>query len=156
QNLFDFFDLKGRYIEKLDVPSWEEQIEFLQTNQKFGGRVVVLYDIFDVKCLFLVSNCLSRIQTFEQSKLIISITNQLYPTPITLKFKKIYELSVLKSQKRYVSISYETLDQLQPKFDVKDIETIRRDTCSAVSKMLERLLKLLFRTKDVTKVKQYV
>ncbi|CAF0820538.1 unnamed protein product, partial [Didymodactylos carnosus] len=106
--------------------------------------------------LFVEFPHLSRAQAFEQSYLLVKAINKLYPTPIKLKFEKIYQPSVLESKKRYAGMSYETLEQTQPKFDAKGIETIRRDTCSAVSKMLERSLKLLFRTKDVTRVKQYV
>lgn len=64
--------------------------------------------------------------------------------------------SVLASKKRYVGQSYETVDQKQGKFDAKGIETVRRDTCLIVSKILQQSLKLLFETKDVTRVRHYV
>lgn len=64
--------------------------------------------------------------------------------------------SVLASKKRYVGLSYETIDQKQGKFDAKGIETVRRDTCSIVSKILQHSLKLLFQTKDITRVRLYV
>ena len=38
----------------------------------------------------------------------------------------------------------------------KGIETVRRDGCAVVSKVLESALKILFRTKDVSLVKSYV
>ena len=38
----------------------------------------------------------------------------------------------------------------------KGIETVRRDGCAVVSKVLETALKILFRTKDVSLVKNYV
>jgi DNA polymerase zeta len=64
--------------------------------------------------------------------------------------------SVLASKKRYVGISYETIDQKQGKFDAKGIETVRRDTCLIVSKILQHSLKLLFQTKAITRVRIYV
>jgi len=64
--------------------------------------------------------------------------------------------SVLASKKRYVGISYETVDQKHGKFDAKGIETVRRDTCLIVSKILQHSLKLLFQTKDITRVRRYV
>jgi DNA polymerase zeta len=64
--------------------------------------------------------------------------------------------SVLASKKRYVGLSYETVDQQQGKFDAKGIETVRRDTCLIVSKILQHSLKLLFQSKDVTRVRRYV
>jgi DNA polymerase zeta len=64
--------------------------------------------------------------------------------------------SVLASKKRYVGLSYETVDQKHGKFDAKGIETVRRDTCSIVSKILQQSLQLLFQTKDITRVRLYV
>ena len=64
--------------------------------------------------------------------------------------------SVLASKKRYVGISYETIDQKHGKFDAKGIETVRRDTCVIVSKILQHSLKILFQTKDITRVRVYV
>lgn len=51
---------------------------------------------------------------------------------------------------------YETLDQKDPVFDAKGIETVRRDSCPAVSKILECSIKLLFETRDISQIKQYV
>uniref|UniRef100_K1QBY0 DNA-directed DNA polymerase n=1 Tax=Magallana gigas TaxID=29159 RepID=K1QBY0_MAGGI len=78
------------------------------------------------------------------------------PQPIKLKFEKVYYPCVLQTKKRYVGYSYETLDQKEPVFDAKGIETVRRDSCAAVSKILERSIKILFGCKDVSKVKEYV
>lgn len=51
---------------------------------------------------------------------------------------------------------YETPDQEKPTYLAKGIETVRRDGCPAVSKMLEKTLKILFDTRDVSQVKDYV
>ena len=42
---------------------------------------------------------------------------------------------VLQTKKRYVGFMYETVDQKEPVFDAKGIETVRRDTCASVSKV---------------------
>jgi len=39
-----------------------------------------------------------------------------------------------------------------PTFDAKGIETVRRDGCPAVVKMMEGVLRLLFATKDLSQV----
>lgn len=44
------------------------------------------------------------------------------------------------------------VDQATPIFDAKGIETVRRDTCAAVAKMMERSLRILFSTKDLSQV----
>ncbi|CAF3313781.1 unnamed protein product [Rotaria socialis] len=130
----------------------ERAIDFIKTNPHFGGRVVY----GDTDSLFIQFPHSTRAQAFDQSHLLVKALNQLYPSPIKIKFEKIYLQSVLASKKRYVGLSYETVDQQQGKFDAKGIETIRRDTCFMVSKILQQSLKLLFQTKDVTRVRRYV
>ena len=67
---------------------------------------------------------------------------------------QVYHPCVLLTKKRYVGFMYETPKQAAPVFDAKGIETVRRDTCSAVAKMLERSLRILFSSKDVSQVRQ--
>ena len=59
---------------------------------------------------------------------------------------------MLQTKKRYVGMMYESPGQTVGTFDAKGIETVRRDTCPAVAKMLERCLRLLFATRDVSQV----
>ena len=63
---------------------------------------------------------------------------------------------ILQTKKRYVGYMYETRDQEDAIYDAKGIETVRRDGCPAVVKILEKSLRILFETKDVSKVKQFV
>jgi DNA polymerase zeta len=77
------------------------------------------------------------------------------PAPMKLKFEKVYLPCILETKKRYVGFAYETPAQAQPAFDAKGIETVRRDGCPAVAKMLERTLRLLFTTRDLSRVKLY-
>ena len=48
---------------------------------------------------------------------------------------------MLLSKKRYVGFKFESPTETTPAFDAKGIETVRRDGCGAVSKMLERSIK---------------
>lgn len=57
------------------------------------------------------------------------------PKPIKLKLEKVYMGCVLQTKKRYAGYMYETADQAQPVFDAKGIETVRRDSVPAVSKV---------------------
>ena len=84
------------------------------------------------------------------------------------------------SKKRYVGFKYEDVTQKEPIFDAKGIETVRRDGCPAVARMLESVLRYtslffmlritycfanssrkkkkkrtLFQTADLSKVKRY-
>ncbi len=51
---------------------------------------------------------------------------------------------------------FESKGQKEPKYDAKGIETVRRDGCPAVAKVLEKSLRVLFETKDVSRVKLFV
>ena len=63
---------------------------------------------------------------------------------------QVYHPCVLQTKKRYVGMMYESPNQAVGAFDAKGIETVRRDTCPAVAKMLERCLRVLFATRDVS------
>ena len=45
------------------------------------------------------------------------------------------------AKKRYVGFKYENPDEVEPAFDAKGIETVRRDGVPAQSKMVENCLK---------------
>ena len=49
---------------------------------------------------------------------------------------QVYLPCILQTKKRYVGFMYETPDQKEPVFDAKGIETVRRDSCAAVSKVM--------------------
>ena len=69
---------------------------------------------------------------------------------------QVYLPCVLQTKKRYVGFMYETRDQKEPAFDAKGIETVRRDNCGVVSKVLERCIKILFTMRDVSQVRSYL
>ena len=47
---------------------------------------------------------------------------------------QVYMPCILQTKKRYVGMKYETLHS-EPQFDAKGIETVRRDSCPAVTKV---------------------
>lgn len=51
---------------------------------------------------------------------------------------------------------YESSEQTQPEYLAKGIETVRRDGCPAVAKILEKCLRMLFEDCDVSAIKRYV
>jgi DNA polymerase zeta len=55
----------------------------------------------------------------------------------------VYLPCVLLSKKRYVGFKYENPDDVEPVFDAKGIETVRRDGVLAQQKMTETSLKLV-------------
>lgn len=91
-------------------------------------------------------------EAFKIGKEIASAVTAMNPEPVTLKLEKVYQPCFLLTKKRYVGYSYESPDQKAPTFDAKGIETVRRDTCPAVAKILEKSLRIMFEHQDITEV----
>uniref|UniRef100_A0A8C9EZZ4 DNA polymerase zeta catalytic subunit n=1 Tax=Pavo cristatus TaxID=9049 RepID=A0A8C9EZZ4_PAVCR len=106
--------------------------------------------------MFVLLKGATKEQSFKIGQEIAEAVTATNPKPVKLKFEKVYLPCVLQTKKRYVGYMYETLDQKDPVFDAKGIETVRRDSCPAVSKILECSIKLLFETRDISQIKQYV
>ncbi|KYM93032.1 DNA polymerase zeta catalytic subunit [Atta colombica] len=130
----------------------ERAIKLVETTPRWGARVVY----GDTDSLFILLPGKSREEAFIIGEEIADAVTATNPPPVKLKFEKVLHPSILQTKKRYCGYMYETRDQEKPEFLAKGIETVRRDGCPAVSKILEKALKILFETKDVSLVKQYV
>ncbi|KAK4468357.1 hypothetical protein MN116_008150 [Schistosoma mekongi] len=105
----------------------------------------------DTDSLFIHLKGYGKLEAFEASYKIAEEITSLNPTPIKLKFEKIYYPCLLEAKKRYVGYAYESIDQTEPIFDAKGIETVRRDSCPFVGEILEDCLKLLFNHFNIPK-----
>uniref|UniRef100_A0A1A8ES22 DNA polymerase zeta catalytic subunit n=2 Tax=Nothobranchius korthausae TaxID=1143690 RepID=A0A1A8ES22_9TELE len=130
----------------------ERAIKMVNETRKWGARVVY----GDTDSMFVLLKGATKEQAFRIGNEIAEAVTQTNPKPVKLKFEKVYLPCLLQTKKRYVGYMYESLDQKEPVFDAKGIETVRRDGCLAVVKILERSIKLLFETRDVSQVKQFV
>ncbi|KAK2890528.1 DNA polymerase zeta catalytic subunit isoform X2 [Channa argus] len=130
----------------------ERAIRLVNDTKKWGARVVY----GDTDSLFVLLKGATKEQAFKIGNEIAEAVTASNPKPVKLKFEKVYLPCVLQTKKRYVGYMYESLDQKEPVFDAKGIETVRRDSCPAVSKILERSIKLLFETRDISQVKHFV
>ncbi|XP_044147686.1 DNA polymerase zeta catalytic subunit [Bufo gargarizans] len=130
----------------------ERAIKLVNDTKKWGARVVY----GDTDSMFVLLKGATKEQSFKIGQEIAEAVTATNPKPVKLKFEKVYLPCVLQTKKRYVGYMYETLDQKDPVFDAKGIETVRRDACPAVGKILESSIKLLFETRDISQIKQYV
>uniref|UniRef100_A0A665WIA8 DNA polymerase zeta catalytic subunit n=1 Tax=Echeneis naucrates TaxID=173247 RepID=A0A665WIA8_ECHNA len=130
----------------------ERAIKLVNDTKKWGARVVY----GDTDSMFVLLKGATKEQAFKIGHEIAEAVTATNPKPVKLKFEKVYLPSVLQTKKRYVGYMYENLEQKEPVFDAKGIEIVRRDGCPAVSKILERSIKLLFETRDISQVKQFV
>ncbi|KAI5846317.1 DNA polymerase zeta catalytic subunit [Morchella snyderi] len=130
----------------------EKAIDMINNNMTWGAEVVY----GDTDSLFIHLKGKTKAQAFDIGEEIAAKVTAMNPEPIKLKFEKVYHPCVLLAKKRYVGFKYEHRDQQEPEFDAKGIETVRRDGNPAVQKMVEKSLKILFRSSDLSQVKSYV
>ncbi|XP_022788883.1 DNA polymerase zeta catalytic subunit-like isoform X1 [Stylophora pistillata] len=130
----------------------ERAIDLVNNTPRWGARVVY----GDTDSLFVLLKGATKKQAFIIGKDIVDTVTAMNPKPVKLKFEKVYLPCVLQTKKRYVGYMYETLDQKEPAFDAKGIETVRRDSIPAVAKILEKSLRILFETRDLSLIKKYV
>ena len=109
----------------------------------------------DTDSLFVELPGRSKEEAFAIGAEIERAVNAVNPRPVELEMEKVYHPCILLSKKRYVGYSWESLKQTEPIFDAKGIETIRRDSCPLVAKMEEKVLRILFESKDLSKIKRY-
>ncbi|KAI9186318.1 hypothetical protein LWI28_016151 [Acer negundo] len=130
----------------------ERAISFVNANDKWKARVIY----GDTDSMFVLLKGRTVKESLQIGHEIASAITAMNPYPVVLKMEKVYHPCFLLTKKRYVGYSYESPDQTKPVFDAKGIETVRRDTCGAVSKMLEKSLKLFFEHQDIYEVKAYL
>lgn len=126
-------------------------IVFHGFSMKYNVVILYLYHCFCCS-MFVLLKGRSREEAFRIGKEIATSITAINPDPVTLKFEKVYQPCFLLTKKRYVGYSYESPEQNEPIFDAKGIETVRRDTCPAVAKILERSIRIMFEEQDLTKV----
>jgi len=129
----------------------EKAIGLIEATTKWGAQVVY----GDTDSLFIYLPGKTKEQAFRIGYDISDTITAMNPAPIKLKFEKVYLPCVLLAKKRYVGFKYESPDDKEPGFDAKGIETVRRDGVLAQRKMTENCLKILFRSRDLSKVKEY-
>jgi DNA polymerase zeta len=95
----------------------------------------------DTDSLFVHLPGTSKPSAFKIGQEIVNTINKMVPYPMKLKFEKVYLPCVLLTKKRYVGFKFESLEEEEPVFDAKGIETVRRDGCPANGKILEKSLK---------------
>ncbi|CAH0553548.1 unnamed protein product [Brassicogethes aeneus] len=130
----------------------QRAIALVDNTPEWGAKVVY----GDTDSLFILFPGRSKEWAFDVGKKIADVVTEDNPDPVKLKFEKVYQPCILQTKKRYVGYMYESPDQKEPIYEAKGIETVRRDGCPAVSKMLEKCLRLVFETKDVSIIKKYI
>lgn len=130
----------------------EKAIDFIENNPDWGAKVVY----GDTDSLFVYLPGKSREDAFKIGKSMALEVTKRNPAPIELKFEKVYHPSLLISKKRYVGYMYEKNAKQNPVFDAKGIETVRRDGHRAQQKIVEKSIRILFETQNLSQVKYFI
>ncbi|KAL8425812.1 hypothetical protein Efla_004311 [Eimeria flavescens] len=117
----------------------------------FWWNAKVLYG--DTDSVFVLLKGRSLETAFQIGKEIAEAVTRSNPPPIQLQLEKVFLPCCLVTKKRYVGNAYHSPSG-PPTFDAKGIETIRRDQCPLTSALLENSLRILFETRDLSKVKE--
>lgn len=130
----------------------ERAIRLINDTEQWGARVVY----GDTDSVFIYFPGKTREEAFTLANEIAETVTKMNPKPVKLKFEKVYHPAVLLAKKRYVGFKYENRNETEPVFEAKGIETVRRDGTPATQKILESCLKILFRTQDMSELKEFL
>ncbi|KAI1720058.1 DNA polymerase family B domain-containing protein [Ditylenchus destructor] len=121
----------------------ENAIKYVNENgkNKYAGARVIYGD---TDSLFVLFEGCTREQAFTVGNKIAEDITEMNPYPVKLKFEKVLQPCVLLTKKRYIGMSFESPHQHEGEFLGKGIETVRRDSCPFVAKLMERTLRVLF------------
>jgi DNA polymerase delta subunit 1 len=72
----------------------------------------------------------------------------IFPKPIKLEFEKVYFPYLLMNKKRYAGLLWTNADKYD-KLDAKGLETVRRDNCLLVRRMVDTCLRKILIERDV-------
>lgn len=81
--------------------------------------------------------------------------SQIFPKPIKLEFEKVYFPYLLMNKKRYAGLLW-TNPEKYDKLDAKGLETVRRDNCLLVRRVVDTCLRKILIERDVAGSIDYV
>ena len=121
-------------------------------EKDFKGKVIY----GDTDSIFVLFEGKTVQEAFNIGHEIAKKVTEINPQPIKLQFEKVYCPLVMVSKKHYAGYKYESPDPSKKTLDSKGLELIRRDTCEAVTKICEKIIRIIFDTKDLSKVKTFL
>ncbi|CAI2383194.1 unnamed protein product [Moneuplotes crassus] len=139
--------------------SLEEAINFTESDECFTKilrekcKPTVIYG--DTDSCFVKFPNLTIQEAYEASNLIVKEVTRCNPYPMELKYEKVYRPMFNLAKKRYCGFKYETPDSA-PEVESKGIETIRRDFLPIVSKIMNKIIHILFIKNDMSLAKKYL
>ncbi|POM83008.1 DNA polymerase family B family protein [Cryptosporidium meleagridis] len=135
----------------IDITKNEVEKIYRKENGYSADAKVVYGDTDSVMIQFGVSDIGEAMKLGLEAATSIS---KLFVKPIKLEFEKVYCPFLLMNKKRYAGVLFKN-PQFHERIDCKGIETVRRDNCLLVQKVVDTVLKKILVDKDVEGAKQY-
>ncbi|KAH8741198.1 DNA polymerase delta catalytic subunit [Cryptosporidium ryanae] len=139
----------GRFM--IDATKNEVEKMYTKENGYPADAKVIYGDTDSVMIQFGVSDIAEAMRLGLEAATNVS---KLFVQPIKLEFEKVYCPFLLMNKKRYAGVLYKR-PEVHDKIDCKGIETVRRDNCILVQKVVDSVLKKILIDKDVEGAKQY-
>ncbi|KAJ2904841.1 DNA polymerase delta catalytic subunit [Zalerion maritima] len=113
---------------------------------------VIYGDTDSVMVKFGTKDLAEAMKLGEEAAQIVSVK---FKKPIKLEFEKVYFPYLLINKKRYAGLFW-TKPEKYDKMDTKGIETVRRDNCTLVGTVIEKILRMILIDQDVPGAQSYV
>ncbi|KAL0237228.1 hypothetical protein PCE1_000625 [Barthelona sp. PCE] len=124
----------------------------------YSADTVVIYGDTD-SVMIKFGHTTNVAEAIETSHDLSNYINELYESPISLEFEKVFSPYLLLKKKRYAGLLWENAEHYK-KIDIKGLEAVRRDNCKLVARMQNQILGYLLIERNVEAaealIKQYV
>lgn len=129
----------------------EVESHFTIANGYEHDAQVVYGDTDSVMVKFGTADLAAAMKLGEEASQIVTAK---FAKPIKLEFEKVYFPYLLINKKRYAGL-YWTRPDKHDKMDTKGIETVRRDNCTLVQTVIEKVLKMILIDQDEQGAEEY-
>ena len=130
----------------------EWTIKTIQTHPTWKATVVY----GDTDSVFIQLKGRTKNDAFLLGQEIATYITNKNPADVILKFEKVYFPCILISKKRYIGCMYENILQKNGNLEAKGLEIARRDQCKVTIKIQEKVIRILFSTRNILQVKEYL
>jgi DNA polymerase delta subunit 1 len=128
------------------------EAHYTVANGYSADAVVVYGDTDSVMINFGVKTVAESMPLAEDAA---ARATKIFPRPIALEFEKVYFPYLLMNKKRYAGLLWTNPDHYD-KLDCKGLETVRRDNCLLVRKVISTVLRMIIIEQDVAGSIEYV
>merc|ERR1712223_329892 len=124
---------------RMMIEETKNEVESIYTvDQGYAANAEVIYgDTDPVMVRFGVSTVAEAMKLGQEAA---GKVTEKFIKPIKLEFEKVYFPYLLINKKRYAGLYYSSSAEKHDKMDCKGIETVRRDNCQLVAKLMNNVL----------------